>query len=169
MYLSETYKNTDTGSKVLLVLMLLMSILIFAGKSVIAAPADTIEVIARHPESGERSTYQINFKVSKQIPAKAVIRITFPDEFDLSDLIVAGSTTINGGFDLSVNKQVATIRRSGLGKEIPANTKVDIKFAIVKNPDQPADNYKIVIELLDVNEKSFLRSEKFQKILPAKE
>lgn len=169
MYLSETAKNTDTGGKYFLALMLLMGLIIFISNSLIAAPADTIAVIAKHPESSERSVYQVNFVVSKPIPAKAIIRVTFPDEFDLSDLMIAGSTTINGGFDMSVNKQVATIKRSGLGKEIPANARVDLKFAIVKNPDQPADNYKIVIEILDDSEKSLLRSETYQKILPAKE
>lgn len=169
MYLYETYKNTVRGSRYAFLLAILAGLIPFAGNSVIALPADTVEVIARHPELGERSTYQINFQISKPIPAKAIIRVTFPDEFDLSDLIIVGSTTINGGFDLSVNKQVVTMKRSGLGREIPANEKVDVKFAIVKNPGQPSDNYKIVIEILDAAEKSFIRSEKFQKILPAKE
>jgi hypothetical protein len=168
MYLFETNKNTMRGSKYAFSLVILLGLILFAGNSVSALPADTVVVIARHPESGERSTYQINFQVSTPIPAKAIIRVTFPDEFDLSDLIIAGSTTINGGFDLSVNKQVVTMKRSGLGREIPANEKVDVKFAIVKNPGQPSDNYKIVIEILDAEEKSFIRSEKFQKILPAK-
>ena len=168
MYLYETYKKTVRESKYVFSLAILMGLIVFAGNSVSALPADTVEVFARHPESGERSTYQINFEISRPIPAKAIIRVTFPDEFDLSDLIIAGSTTINGGFDLSVNKQVVTMKRSGLGREISANEKVDVKFAIVKNPGQPSDNYKIVIEILDAEEKSFIRSEKIQKILPAK-
>lgn len=165
MYLSETYKNIRT---IVYTLVILVGLIFFAGNSVMAFPADTVEVIARHPESGERSTYQINFVVSKPIPAKAIIRVTFPDDFDLSDLMIAGSTTINGGFDLSVNRSVVTMKRSGLGREILANEKVDVKFAIIKNPDQPSDNYKIVIEILDAEEKSFIKSERFQKILPAK-
>ena len=169
MYLYETYKNTFRESKYALSLAILVGLILFAGNSVSALPADTVEVIARHPESGDRSTYQINFEISKPIPAKAIIRITFPDEFDLSDLIIAGSTTINGGFDLSVKNQVVTMKRSGLGKEIPANNKVDVKFAIVKNPDQPADNYKILIEILDNGELNILKRETSQKILPAKE
>jgi len=165
MYLSETNKNTG---KIIYALVIMVGIILLAGNSVMAVPADTVEVIARHPESGERSTYQINFEVSKPIPVNAIIRVIFPDEFDLSDLIIAGSTTINGGFDLSVNRQVVTMKRSGLGKEIPANAKADVKFAIIKNPDQPSDNYKIIIEILDAEEKSFIRSEKAHKILPAK-
>ena len=79
MYLYETYKNTFRESKYALSLAILVGLILFAGNSVSALPADTVEVIARHPESGDRSTYQINFEVSKPIPAKAIIRITFPD------------------------------------------------------------------------------------------
>ena len=61
------------------------------------------------------------------------------------------------------------MKRSGLGKDIPVNEKVDVKFAIVKNPDQPADNYKIVIEILGNDEINILKRETSQKILPAKE
>ena len=165
MYLSETNKNTGT---IVYTFVILLGLILLTGNAVMALPADTVEVIARHPESGERSTYQITFQVSKPIPANAVLRITFPDEFDLSDLMIAGSITINGGFDLQVNNQVVTIKRSGLGREIPANEKVDVKFAIIKNPELPSDNYKIVVEILDAKENSFLRSEKFQKIIPAR-
>ena len=89
MYLSETCKNISTKSRYVFVLLILAGLILFTDKIGIAAQADTVEVIARHPESGERSTYQVNFKVSKPIPAKAIIRVTFPDEFDLSDLVIA--------------------------------------------------------------------------------
>ncbi len=169
MYLSETYKNTDTKGKYHFTLLLILILVPLANNSALATPADTIEVIARHPESGKSSIYQLNFVLSKSIPPKAIIRVTFPDEFDLSDLMIAGSTTINGGVDLNVEGQVVTMRRSGLGRKIPANEKVDVKFAIVKNPEQPAENYKIIIEILDNGEKTILTQEKLQKILPAQE
>lgn len=169
MYLSETYKRTARRNKYFLILMLLIGLIISTGNSILAVPADTIEVIAKHPESGESSIYQINFVVSKPIPPKALIQVTFPNGFDLSNLMIAGSTTINGGFELKVNKQVVTMKRSGLGREVHANERGDVKFAIVQNPNQPADNYKIVIEILDNEEKSILRKETLQKIIPAKE
>jgi len=83
--------------------------------------------------------------------------------------MIAGSTTINGGFYLSVEKQVVIIKRSGLGREIPANEKVDVKFAIVKNPREPRDGYEIVVEILDETEKSIVKQEKLQKVLPQKQ
>jgi hypothetical protein len=95
-----------------------------------------------------------------------MFRVTFPPEFDLSDLLIAGSTTINGGFEIAVDKQVIVMKRSGLGKELPANEDADLKFAIVRNPGKPADDYKILIEILDGGEKSIFKAEKNQKILP---
>jgi len=169
MYLSETHKKNETGGKYLFVIMLIIGLIISKSDSIMAVPADTIDVIAKHTEIAKSSVYQINFIVSKPIPVKAIIRVIFPDEFDLSDLMIAGSTTINGGFDLIVDKQVVTMKRSGLGREIPANEKVDVKFAIVKNPNQPADNYKIIVEILDNEEKSILKRETLQKIYSAKE
>jgi len=169
MYLYETFKKSNTRCNYFFLLILNLTLLSFTNNSAIAVPADTIEVIAKHPESGKSSIYQINFVISRPIPSKAVIRVTFPDEFDLSDLMIAGSTTINGGFELAVNKQVLTMKRSGLGREIPANERIDVKFAIVKNPKEPADNYKIVIEILDETEKSVVKQEKLHKIIPLKE
>jgi hypothetical protein len=168
MYPYETYKKNDTRGKYLFVLMLLMGLTFFTGNSVMAVPADTIEVVAKHPESGKSSIYQINFVISKPIPPKAIIRVIFPAEFDLSDLMIAGSTTINGGFDLEVDRQMVIMKRSGLGREISANEKVDVKFAIVKNPNQPGDNYKIEIEILDNEEINIIKQQKVQKILSAK-
>ncbi len=169
MYLSETYKKPNTKCNFILVLMLLIGLVISTTDLVIAVPEDTVEVIAKNPEISKSSVYQINFVVSKPIPPRAIIRVTFPDEYDLSDLMIAGSTTMNGGFVLKVDQQVATMRRSGLGREIPANEKVDIKFAIVKNPKQPADDYNIKVEILGEDEKSILKEDKKQKIIPAKE
>lgn len=168
MYLSETYKKFNTKYKFLLLLMLLMGLVISTNDLAVAVPADSIEVIAKHPEINESSIYQITFLASKPIPSNAIIQVTFPAEFDLSDLMIAGSTTINGGFVLKVDQQVVTMKRSGLGREIPANEKVDIKFAIIKNPKQPADNYNIKVEILGEDKRSILKEDKRQKIIPAK-
>jgi hypothetical protein len=166
MYLSETFRGSETGFKSFLLLILMTTMLTFLMSSAMALPADSIEVIAKHPESAANSIYQVKFSVSKPIPASAMFRVTFPPEFDLSDLLIAGSTTINGGFEIAVEKQVVVMKRSGLGKELPANQTADLKFAIVKNPGKPADDYKILIEILDGAEKSIIRAEKNQKILP---
>ncbi len=169
MYLFKTYKKSLFQFSIILLLNFLFVFAIPASHLSAALPADTIEVIAKHPEISKSAIYQINFVVSKVIPSKAILRVLFPAGFDLSDLVIAGSTTINGGFILTVDGQVVTMKRSGLGREIPANEKVDIKFAIVKNPDQPADNYSITVEILSEDNKTIIKEEKKQKILPSKE
>jgi len=166
MYLSETFRGSAAGIKYIFLFILLITMLTFLISSAMALPADSIEVIAKHPESAANSIYQVKFSVSKPIPANAMFRVIFPLEFDLSDLLIAGSTTINGGFEIAVEKQVVVMKRSGLGKEVPANQSADLKFAIVRNPDKPADDYKILIEILDGGEKSIFKAEKNQKILP---
>lgn len=134
-----------------------------------AALADSVKIIAKHPEIRSSSIYQVNFVIDKPIPAKAAFRIVFPIGFDLSDLMIAGSSTINGGFTLQVEGQTVTIKRSGLGKEIPPNQPVDVKFAIVKNPAQAADDYEIQVELLDGSEKPILKTKTKHKIVPEKQ
>lgn len=168
MYLSETFNSADTKYKPFLVLILLIFIS-FAQTHSLAAPSDSVEVVVKHQESGASSIYQINFALTKPIPPQAIIRITFSDEFDLSALLIAGSTTIKGGLEMKVEKQVVTMKRSGLGREIPANEKVDIKLAIVNNPKQPGDNYKIVVEVLDEHQTTIVKQEKLHKVLPATE
>lgn len=168
MYPTETYRPVCKSAKFFLMFLLLINLIVATGSTSAAMPADTVAVMAKHPESGESSIYQISVVVSKPIPPDAIFRVTFPDEFDLSSLMIVGSTTMNGGFELTVNKQVVTIKRSGLGREVPANEKVDFKFAIVKNPARSADNYKLIVEILDREENTILTKETVQKILPAK-
>lgn len=165
MYLSETFRWNKAWGNYIFLLNLIITMLAFLIQSAMALPADSVEVIAKHPESEASSIYVVKFAVAKPIPAKALFLVTFPPEFDLSDLLIAGSTTINGGFEVSVQKQVVIIKRSGLGKEVPANQKADLKFAIVKNPALPADDYKILVEILDGNESTIFKAEKSQKIL----
>lgn len=168
MYLSETRLNCkmkrQISSMLIVTLIWLTTSLSFA-----FPPADSIKVIAKHAEADANSIYQIGFVASRPIPPKAIIRVTFPPEFDLSELMIAGSTTINGGFEIKVEKQILTMKRSGLGREIPANEAVDVKFAIVKNPKRSGDDYKIVVEIADEGEKIILKKDELHKILPQKE
>lgn len=164
MSLFETKSLKELAIRVLLIATI--SFLGFIDGPLGAAPADSVQVIAKHAEADANSIYQIRFSVAKPIPPRAIIRVTFPAEFDLSEVIIAGSTTINGGFDLKVDQQVVTLKRSGLGRPIPANEPVDVKFAIVKNPRRVANDYRIAVEILDEAEQTILKTEKQQRILP---
>lgn len=168
MYLSETYQRCETGKKHILALLFLIALMCWMNGVAISAPADTVNVIARHPESSAKSIYEIEFKIEKPISPTAMIKIAFPREFDLSELMIASSATMNGGFNLEVQDQILTLKRSGLGREIKSNEKVDVKFAIVKNPLKPADNYRMIVEIFE-GETSILKNEKVHRILPEKE
>jgi hypothetical protein len=168
MYPSETYQRCETGSRRFLpVLFFIISIFILISAAQ-ASPADTVNVVARHAESNAKSIYKIEFRLATAISPKAILKVTFPDGFDLSELKIASSTTMNGGFDAEVNGQVLLLKRSGLGREIKPGEKVDVNFAIVKNPLKPADDYRIIVEIME-KETSILKQEKLHKILPERE
>lgn len=168
MYLYETYHRFETGKARFIPILLFVTIIYFFTSVASAAPTDTVNVIARHPESNAKSIYKIEFRIDNPISPTAILKVTFPAEFDLSELMIASSTTMNGGFDVEVNDQMLTLKRSGLGREIKPNEKVDVKFAIVKNPLKPADNYRITVEIME-DERSVLKQEKIHRILPEKE
>ena len=66
MYLFETYKKSHFMFKFFLFLNLLFGLIVTSSTLVVALPADTIEVIAKHPEISKSAIYQINFIVSNQ-------------------------------------------------------------------------------------------------------
>ena len=101
MYPHETLKAIDTRITKLLIFALIVIINFIFLINSFAVPIDTVTVIAKTPEAESRSVYQINFDISQVISPKAIIRITFPEQFDLSKLLVVGSNTINGGFSIN--------------------------------------------------------------------
>ncbi len=131
-----------------------------------AFSSDSVRVQAKHSEAQAKSIYEIFFSISREIPVKAEIVVTFPVDFDLSGILVVGSTTINGGFEFSIDGSKLVIKRSGLGKTIAPNEKVDVKFANVKNPAAPADNYTIKVELKNDRNEALLEKEDVIKINP---
>lgn len=159
MYLYETYKSYNASKYIIIITILLSSNLLFG------LPADSIIVNAIHSEIKATSIYEIDFSIGQEISPKAVIVVTFPENFDLSGVLIAGSTTMNGGFELSVEKTKVILKRSGLGRTIKPNEKVDVKFANIRNPAKPADNYKIKVEIKDDNNRTIIEKEKNIKII----
>lgn len=125
---------------------------IFCLSSLSWAAIDSLSVNPIDPEAGELSIYQVSFVLSDTLPSDAVIMITFPGDFDLPRVKLAGSSTINGGFKVSVDGQRVVLKRSGLGRPIPPGERVDVKFANVINPVREGE-YVITVEILgDVKE-----------------
>ena len=164
MYLNETYKNFGTGKFIFLVTVFSFLISFNAVKGI---AADSIIVKAKHSDVEASSIYEIYFSIAQEIPQKAVIVVTFPENFDLAGVIIAGSTTINGGFEVTVDGSKVLLKRSGLGRIIKPYEKVDVKFANVKNPSEPADDYKIKVELKNESEITIIEKVETFKIVPS--
>ena len=169
MYLYETIENTDTKNYKSLIIILILLVNFVVVNTMLAIPEDTIKVAVKNPEANAPSIYQINFQISKPISQKAVIKIKFPLSFDLSGLLVAGSSSIKGGFEMTVENQSAILKRTGLGKEIKPNEEVDVKIAIVINPEEAGENYLIQIEVFDDNNERIIQKLESIKITPKKE
>ncbi len=160
MYLIETLKYFRTVKFVMIFTLLLLCNILNA------MPADTVRINARNGEAGEKSIYEIYFSVEQEITQNASVVVSFPEDFDLSGVTIASSTTINGGFEVSVNNSSVILKRTGLGKNILPNEKVNIKFANVKNPDSAVNNNKVTIEIRNDNNQTVLNREEEIQVVP---
>lgn len=162
MYLSETNNKGETEKFILLFTFLTLFISV---NIVWGVPTDTVKVIAKNTDIAANSIYEVYFSIAQEIPPKAIIVITFPESFDLSGVKVAGSTTINGGFEVYVEDLKVILQRSGLGRIIKPYEKVNVRFANVRNPSNPNENYKINVKIKNENEITILEKEEAMKII----
>ena len=154
MSLNGTFKANDTKfATLVLVAMLATSLLVsnsYGENSINFFPKDaTTEAL---------TIYILEFSLEQPIPANANFRFTFPAEFDLAMVEIAGSSSINGGFEVSVKENQVQIARSGLGDEVPAGKKTDLKFALVKNPTEKKDDYPVTITILGADDSILLET-----------
>jgi hypothetical protein len=89
--------------------------------------------------------YTVSFALPDSLHPDAEIAVTFPNGFDLKRVEIAGSSTITGGLDVSVDSQTVVIRRKGRGGTYAPGTQVDVKFATVVNPQQARDDYEVEV------------------------
>jgi hypothetical protein len=92
----------------------------------------TVQVLRVAP--GKPFLYELTFVTIDILICDAEIVVTFPSAFDLSQLEIAGSNQINGGFKLERRGQEAHLRRSGLGEKIAPGRKVSVQFGLIVNP-----------------------------------
>jgi hypothetical protein len=95
---------------------------------------DSLTVQALRAAPGKPSLYELTFVTTDTLRRDAEIVVTFPNTFDLSQLQIAGSNQINGGFKLERRGQEARLRRSGLGETIPPGRKVSVQLGLIVNP-----------------------------------
>ena len=163
MSLFETYKNHET-EKIIFLFTFLMSLIFWSLAR--GVPSDSVVINAKNNKVEATSIYEVYFSIAQEIPPNALIIVTFPKGFNLSGVLIAGSTTFNGGFKVTVNDSKVIMKRSGLGRTIKPFEKVDVKFANIRNPIIPADNYKIEIKIKNEKEITIIEKVETIKIVP---
>jgi hypothetical protein len=108
---------------------------------------DSLAVKALRAEAGKPSLYEVSFITTDTLASNAAIVMTFPAAFDLSQLEIAGSSTINGGFTLERKGQEVLLRRSGLGAKIPPGKKVSIQLGLIVNPANLSASHQVRVQL----------------------
>lgn len=91
--------------------------------------------------------YTVSFVLPDTLHPDGEIVLDFPAGFGLGHVEIAGSSSITGGLDVSVEGQRVRIRRKGRGDVYSPGSRVDVKFATVANPEQARDDYEVVVSL----------------------
>jgi hypothetical protein len=125
-------------------LLPVLSLLMSLGPSALAQ--DSLSVTPSRLEAGESAVYTLTFVATDTLRPDGQITVTFPPNMDLSGVKVAGSATINGGFQVTTLGQKVVLTRSGLGRSILPGEKAAIKFAVVKNPVEAGISLPVQIE-----------------------
>lgn len=116
-------------------------------RSTTPAEATPINVRALAKQPGEVSLYEISFTTKDSLDSRAEIVLEFPSGLDLSLLRLASSTSINGGFKLTRDRNVVRVQRTGLGATVPPGKNVALQLGLIKNPEQPGSNVEVAIEI----------------------
>ncbi|MGH7595631.1 MAG: hypothetical protein ACREOI_04730 [bacterium] len=108
---------------------------------------DSLTVQALRAQPGKPSLYELRFITTDTLARDAEIVVTFSRAFDLSQLEIAGSSQINGGFKLERKSQEVHLRRTGLGERIPPGRKVSLQLGLVVNPPDFSASHQVTVQL----------------------
>ena len=114
-------------------ILILLSLLVFTDGAFAQGSISDTDLTA-----GATTNYTYNFTVgaAETLLPTEVITVTFPSAgtgFDVSNVLIAGSTSIDGGFTASPSGQNVIITRDGTGTSV-TNQTVEITFGVVTNP-----------------------------------
>jgi len=76
-----------------------------------AADSSEIRLIAVKAKADKPGIYHLTFIAPDSLPNDAVIELTFPPEFGLEPLEIAGSKDMTGGLRLQKNNQTVVVNR----------------------------------------------------------
>lgn len=102
---------------------------------------------ALHAEAGKPSVYEIVFTAREALTPEAEFALEFPEEFDLSQLQIAGSPDMSGGFTLLRDKQKALVKRSGLGQTVASGARVRLRLGAIINPKNFESNAAVAMQV----------------------
>jgi hypothetical protein len=109
---------------------------------------DSLVVQPLDSKINSNTLYKITFVSSVDIPSGAQIILIFPPEFDLSQLSLAGSNKIDGGFLLTKDGQRIVVQRKGEGNIVSQRSKVDLLLSVIKNPSIENSTYQLQFQIL---------------------
>ncbi|MDZ7291276.1 MAG: hypothetical protein ONB44_18410 [candidate division KSB1 bacterium] len=139
------------------------------------AGRDSLVVRSLRAEAGKPSLYEITFVTTDTLAPRAEIVVKFPRDFDLSPLEIAGSSEINGGFELERKTmpdgvQEVLLRRTGLGSKVPPGRKVSVQLGLIVNPANLAASHQVNVELRAASSSvsQIARNKEVQFISPVK-
>lgn len=112
-----------------------------------ASAWEQFQIRALFAEPGRPSVYEIAFTTQEALPAEAEFNFEFPAVFDLTQLQIAGSPDINGGFALQREGQKVWVKRSGLGQSVAAGTLVRIRLGAIVNPQKLASDAAVTVQM----------------------
>ena len=73
---------------------------------------------ALNPREGENSVYELSFIPIDTLSENAIFIIILSNQFDNSEARIAGSSEMNGGFEVETRGDSIYISRSGIGQAI---------------------------------------------------
>ncbi len=106
-----------------------------------------LRIQSLHAEPGKPSVYEVAFTATEKLAPEAEFGFEFPAEFDLTQLQIAGSPDINGGFTLKRDKQKVLVQRSGLGQSVAAGTLVRLRLGAIGNPNIVESSHTIAVQI----------------------
>ena len=101
----------------------------------------SVSIIPASPRLEQTCLYSLEFNLPDSLLPNGAISIIFPETFDLSNVALAASTSINGGLATLVNGSEIIVFRKGEGDLKARGTRVDIKLSAIGNPKKGAGSH----------------------------
>lgn len=112
-------------------------------------PFDRVNVTATDLNAMAPSAYRFTFVCGNSISADAQIQIIFPQNYTLTNTVLASSKSLNGGLAVSVKGDTVEVRRSGLGVVLEAGELCDLTLATLLNPSVMKKQYRYELLILE--------------------